>query len=353
MIDRVIVEPVCFHCRWFLYFPFCGAFPGGIPDDIRLGLNDHRLPVDGDHGLQFTPLDDSGMKEGRFVTLGDGGEQRVVFIDGPAQGAGGTVPRSEDVPAGVTITEMSIKDEFLASRRVSEYGGDVSYEVSREGSDYRVWMSASDINKITPQEFDPDLEYGRIRFTIDRVREVLKKHPDFVSMIDRDGDIMVSQADRKVGTNIIFTADNENVGAGSGGPGSAKVFWLPYEYRDRENFYGFQSWSRLGVDPLYVLVHELHHAFGSSSELDLFSDVMAVDVHLQLGNTMAPGSVASQVDHMLLWARQRASGKWKEDILIQRKAMRWLYDMHTDDIRKILTDKYEDGDEMAKRISRW
>lgn len=31
----------------------CMAFPGGIPDVIAFGDNDHTKPYPGDHGIQF------------------------------------------------------------------------------------------------------------------------------------------------------------------------------------------------------------------------------------------------------------------------------------------------------------
>lgn len=31
----------------------CDAFPTGIPDEIFYDEQDHRQPIDGDHGIQF------------------------------------------------------------------------------------------------------------------------------------------------------------------------------------------------------------------------------------------------------------------------------------------------------------
>lgn len=33
--------------------PVCAAFPGGIPDEILYGSEDHRFPIDGDNDVQF------------------------------------------------------------------------------------------------------------------------------------------------------------------------------------------------------------------------------------------------------------------------------------------------------------
>ena len=48
-----IIEPPCFRCRHLLVYPFCVAFQGDIPQEIRDGKNDHTEPFPGDHGKQF------------------------------------------------------------------------------------------------------------------------------------------------------------------------------------------------------------------------------------------------------------------------------------------------------------
>lgn len=52
--------PLCFECKHLVPKTerdgkpsTCAAFPDGIPREITLSKADHRLPYDGDHGIQF------------------------------------------------------------------------------------------------------------------------------------------------------------------------------------------------------------------------------------------------------------------------------------------------------------
>jgi hypothetical protein len=61
----------CSSCRWFIGATItekesigiqavpvytCEAFPGGIPEVIHVGDNNHRKPVKGDQGIQYEKL---------------------------------------------------------------------------------------------------------------------------------------------------------------------------------------------------------------------------------------------------------------------------------------------------------
>jgi len=47
-------SPICTDCARLIGFRRCQAFDTQIPLAIWLGQNDHRRPLPGDHGLQFT-----------------------------------------------------------------------------------------------------------------------------------------------------------------------------------------------------------------------------------------------------------------------------------------------------------
>lgn len=54
------VVPVCVYCKHFnakrIDRETCTAFPDGIPSVILTGRNKHMVPMEGDHGIMFTPL---------------------------------------------------------------------------------------------------------------------------------------------------------------------------------------------------------------------------------------------------------------------------------------------------------
>lgn len=53
----VVVPPICKECLHLrsMRNSRCDAFPDGIPRDILDSKQDHREPVNGDHGIRFKP----------------------------------------------------------------------------------------------------------------------------------------------------------------------------------------------------------------------------------------------------------------------------------------------------------
>ena len=48
----VVVTP-CVECKHRITGLTCAAYPGGIPQMILIGAEQHRTPLPGDHGIQF------------------------------------------------------------------------------------------------------------------------------------------------------------------------------------------------------------------------------------------------------------------------------------------------------------
>lgn len=48
-------RPACIDCKNLISVrgAKCKAFPDGIPEEIWIGGNDHKKPVEGDHGIRF------------------------------------------------------------------------------------------------------------------------------------------------------------------------------------------------------------------------------------------------------------------------------------------------------------
>ena len=54
----------CAHCRWSSTVDAtCDAFPDGIPEAMLTGKDQHRAPVKGDNGIQFSPIVGKGFGE--------------------------------------------------------------------------------------------------------------------------------------------------------------------------------------------------------------------------------------------------------------------------------------------------
>lgn len=61
-----MLPPICLGCARFRKQDgnkfTCDAYPGGIPQEIISSQVDHREVFEGDHGLQFLPVDDDAAR---------------------------------------------------------------------------------------------------------------------------------------------------------------------------------------------------------------------------------------------------------------------------------------------------
>lgn len=59
-------RPICLQCKYLHRVNgeafTCDAFGDGIPDDIILNVHDHRLPLQGDGGILFEPINKNGSE---------------------------------------------------------------------------------------------------------------------------------------------------------------------------------------------------------------------------------------------------------------------------------------------------
>ena len=54
-LDFEVLTP-CVECKHRITGLTCAAYPGGIPQMILIGAEQHRTPLPGDHGIQFEQI---------------------------------------------------------------------------------------------------------------------------------------------------------------------------------------------------------------------------------------------------------------------------------------------------------
>ncbi len=125
-------EPICYHCANMLVWPYCLAFPDGIPEDIRLGENDHSEPVEGDHGLQFEPIvlemvQRHGKHEGQEGTPEGGSQPGFSHVEGSV---GGSQKLTKSGLSKVLKWSSSRYNEYSKKDAV-----DIAHEILTEGKE--------------------------------------------------------------------------------------------------------------------------------------------------------------------------------------------------------------------------
>ncbi len=85
------LSPTCNHVCTFVAGSgsrTCNAFPDGIPKEIWNGLNDHRQPYPGDHGVQFRELTDEERPALHTRRVAEIEERRRFYINRKRQEQG-------------------------------------------------------------------------------------------------------------------------------------------------------------------------------------------------------------------------------------------------------------------------
>jgi hypothetical protein len=208
---------------------------------------------------------------------------------------------------------------------------------------------------IRPDQFDPEKERELALDTLDETRRVLREYPDLVKRMDEDGAIMVAREGQKMGMNVVFTVDDEYSGAGSGGPGSAKIFWTPYTVQGVERYQSDYYGRSVMVDPMFVAGHELHHGHSSNTELDTYSTAMGLHMHYRHGNQYILKAVDYETENLIMHSTWRAQGKSKDTSSDSRADVKFLYAEHPDDMDRVIDGYYgvDRGNKLRKRIKSW
>lgn len=246
--------------------------------------------------------------------------------------------------------EIAWSDDGMAGRvRLSE-NREYTLHFREEFKQPNKYNQPIENTTVTKADVDFAVEHRAIAQAFDSAKDFWQSNdPDARWIKRKDGDYPEpAGAEPRLHAMLVLTLDATSYGAGSGGPGSAKVFWGPYSAPrrfdrlktnpDDDRSYG----DSMGVDPVYVLVHELHHAWRNDSEFDFGSDIVALDAHLKLGIEekatqravrYALGNLTSAVTFGRRQAHANRAGR----------GFRYLYKRNPEAIRKLALKEYEQG----------
>jgi len=196
---------------------------------------------------------------------------------------------------------------------------------------------------------DWDIEADRVLEVYDHMARLLTDPGarPFVEAMDRHGEAMLARAqeyaqevaqaglegrDPRMTMAVVFTNHPHQAGAGSAGDWGAKVFWVPTQIPPEASATE-QATFVWGTSPIYTAVHELHHAWGSRSELDVFSDAVAMDFAIDHRDLLGPNTTSDMVATLARYATSAARPARGEDagyVLRNRAALGFLYERHPD-----------------------
>jgi len=345
--------------------------------------------------------------------------RRVVAVErgGPGSGHFGHAGRPGEV--GGSLPSGEVAEEARPSRAMGDWGEGTRFKAKPRGAfeyqSYGSYQEAAEASAhdvmvedptrglyfITivqgadysglPEGVDYEAETRRCLDVYDHLDSILRDpaNANWLATSDRDGAWMRDRALRyaaevaepgtiwrdrpRMGMNIVYTNNHESAGAGSAGDWGGKVFWVPTTIPFEESALAETTSFAFGCSPVYVTIHELHHAWGSGSELDVFSTVVAADYYLNHPDLLSEGVERAMVHDLgaEYWTgTQRASGHLAEGRLESRRAMGWFYSRHSDYVNAIFarraadvasgTDNYDrianewwDNQGAQERLTQW
>jgi len=295
----------------------------------------------GHHGHRGRPgkvggsLPGKGISNLRFQVRPIGGE--VTLVDGLEEAVAMGGGRVEYIDPYRKMWALYMWSDELEDRGFSLDEIDLAreIEIALEVHDYFLELINNPANAKAIEAMDRD---G------DQLLRIVQKWMEEREGFDIDNPFLRRQYGPSM--NIVLTNNDDRVGAGSSQTGTkaAKVFWQPVTLDpEKQVLQADRGTFAFTGSPIYVLVHEMHHGFGSGSELDPFSSVVAADFYLNNRDYMTPGlekGMLTELAQTLSGGQRRAAGEFKEYTLRDRAAMGWLYSRHSDYFDTIM-DSYQ------------